>query len=89
MHVEIIVKISLYEIVDEASDRRTLLAAAGSVLILGLCGPHICGTELCLGLICEDRLLNLDADSSDYALADILRSEILLGVSLEELLEGL
>ena len=89
MHVEVIVKSGLYEIIHEASDGRTLLAASCAVRILGLGGPHVSRTELGLRLVGEDRLLDLDADRSDDALTDVLRSEILLGVCLEELLEGL
>ena len=78
MHVEIVVKSCLYKIIDEASDCRALLAAACSIFIFNLGGPHICRTKLGLCLVGEDRLLDLDADCSDDTLADILRCEILL-----------
>ena len=89
VHVQIVVQICLQELVDGASDSRTLLISMGSVLVLHVSLPHVCRTELCLGLSLEVRLLDLDADSSDDTLTDVLRVEILLSESLVELLQGL
>ena len=89
MHVEVVVEVGLHEIVHEASDCRSLLARACSVLVFYLGSPHVCRSELCLSLVCEDRLLDLDAYGSDDALADVLRVKVFLRICLEELLEGL
>ena len=89
MHVEIVVEVCLHEVVHEASDRRAYIISMGSVLVLDDLVPHICRTELCLRLVSEDRLLDLDADRTYDSLTDILRSEVLLRIGLEELLEGL
>ena len=85
MHVEVVVKICLDEVVYETSDSRSLVINDVSVCIFGVLLPHEGRTELGLGLTLEVRLLDLDADGSDNTLTDVLRVIILL----EELLQGL
>ena len=89
MHMEVVVKVGLDELVNEASDCRALVIGVTSVLVLDVGLPHICRAELGLGLALEVRLLDLDAHCSDDALTDVLRVEVLLGECLEELLECL
>ena len=85
VHVEVVVEIGLYEVVDECPDSRTFVINDVAILILGVLLPHVCGTELSLCLTFEVRLLDLYADGSDDALADVFRCIIFL----EEFLECL
>ena len=83
MHVKPVVEVGLHEIVYEASDGRTLVIDYVAFVVLCVLLPHVCGTELSLGLSFEVRLLDLYAYGSDYSLAYVLRCIIFL----EEFLE--
>ena len=89
VHVQIIVQVCLEELVYCASDCRTLLVCVGTVLVLHICFPHVCRTELCLCLSLEVRFLDLDAYGSDDTLTDVLRVEVLLCECLVEFLQCL
>ena len=78
MHVEVVIKICLDEIVYKASDGWTFVIYDVSFGILGVLFPHEGRTEFCLCLSFEVWLLNLDADCSDDTLTDILWIIILL-----------
>ena len=85
VHVQVVVQVPCHEVVDIGPDGRAYICAQNSLFVLILFLPHICGTQLGLGLAFEIRLLNLDADSSHKSLAAVRRLIILF----EELLEGL
>ena len=97
MDAEIIIQVLGNEVVDERPDGRAAVYLQRSVRVLDLLAvgvglvflPHIGGTQLGLGLALEVRLLDLDADGTDYALAAVLRLVVLLEIILERLGDGL
>ena len=85
VHVEVVVEVGLYEVVDERPDGRAFPVFDVSFIVLLVLFPHVCGAELGLGLAFKVRLLDLDADCSDDSLPDVFRRVVLF----EELLQGL
>ena len=78
VYAQIIVEIPGYEIIDKRPDGRAFVVDGIAVFVLYLLVPHVGGAELCLGLSLELRLLDLDADGADDALAAVLRVVVLL-----------
>ena len=94
---QVVVQILGDEVIDVRADGRPAVDLDGAVGVENLLAvpvgllllPHVGGSELGLCLAFEVRLLDLDADRPDDALAAVLRSVVLLEEILERLRYGL